>query len=442
MSRYDTQDIIYALATPWGQSGLAVIRISGEGCARTLAPFFSRPNALVGAPNATLVHGYLADEGGQTLDEVVIAVNTQGHGYTAEEALEISCHGSLAVIQAILALLGRIGMRSAEAGEFTFRAFLHGRLDLTQAEAVEELVGSVSQRSRSLSLQRLQGRLGRHIAELKERLITVLASVEVQLDYAEDEVDEFVFPHDDLASLIGDIANLCDTYQVGRLYKEGAKVVLAGSTNVGKSSLFNLLLKEERSIVSPFRGTTRDYIEADIEIGGIPIRLYDTAGLRESEDVVEQQGIVRTERLIGEADLIIYLVDSTDLGHIPTEDERTIVVYNKSDLVRPAEGNLAISAQSGEGVGALLSEIERHLKQSLPEPSDGDLIIEGERQWRLLESARAALQRAQALSGAAAVLDIIAVELGEALTSLGELTGQVRSDDILERIFSGFCVGK
>ncbi len=442
MSRYDTQDIIYALATPWGQSGLAVIRISGEGCARTLAPFFSRPNALVGAPNATLVHGYLADEGGQTLDEVVIAVNTQGHGYTAEEALEISCHGSLAVIQAILALLGRIGMRSAEAGEFTFRAFLHGRLDLTQAEAVEELVGSVSQRSRSLSLQRLQGRLGRHIEELKERLITVLASVEVQLDYAEDEVDEFVFPHDDLASLIGDIANLCDTYQVGRLYKEGAKVVLAGSTNVGKSSLFNLLLKEERSIVSPFRGTTRDYIEADIEIGGIPIRLYDTAGLRESEDVVEQQGIVRTERLIGEADLIIYLVDSTDLGHIPTEDERTIVVYNKSDLVRPAEGNLAISAQSGEGVGALLSEIERHLKQSLPEPSDGDLIIEGERQWRLLESARAALQRAQALSGAAAVLDIIAVELGEALTSLGELTGQVRSDDILERIFSGFCVGK
>lgn len=442
MSRYDTQDIIYALATPWGQSGLAVIRISGEGCARTLAPFFSRPNALVGAPNATLVHGYLADEGGQTLDEVVIAVNTQGHGYTAEEALEISCHGSLAVIQAILALLGRIGMRSAEAGEFTFRAFLHGRLDLTQAEAVEELVGSVSQRSRSLSLQRLQGRLGRHIEELKERLITVLASVEVQLDYAEDEVDEFVFPHDNLASLIGDIANLCDTYQVGRLYKEGAKVVLAGSTNVGKSSLFNLLLKEERSIVSPFRGTTRDYIEADIEIGGIPIRLYDTAGLRESEDVVEQQGIVRTERLIGEADLIIYLVDSTDLGHIPTEDERTIVVYNKSDLVRPAEGNLAISAQSGEGVGALLSEIERHLKQSLPEPSDGDLIIEGERQWRLLESARAALQRAQALSGAAAVLDIIAVELGEALTSLGELTGQVRSDDILERIFSGFCVGK
>ncbi|HPZ16034.1 MAG TPA: tRNA uridine-5-carboxymethylaminomethyl(34) synthesis GTPase MnmE [Sphaerochaeta sp.] len=442
MSRYDTQDIIYALATPWGRSGLAVIRISGEGCRASLSPFFSSPTALIEAKNATLVHGYLLDEGNARIDEVVLAINTRGHGYTMEEAIEISCHGSIAVIQAILSLLGRIGMRSAEAGEFTFRAFIHGRLDLTQAEAVEELISSVSQSSRSLSLSRLEGRLRERIDELKESLLTLLAAVEVQLDYSEDELDEFVFPRHALATLIESIGSLADTYQIGRLYKSGAKVVLAGSTNVGKSSLFNLLLKEERSIVSPYRGTTRDYIEADLEVGGIPIRLYDTAGLRESEDLVEQEGIVRTERLIGEADLIIYLVDSTDLGHIPAEDGRTLVVYNKSDLVRPAADTLAISAQSGEGVDRLLKAVEDRLKRSLPDIGEGNLVIEGERQWRLLEGAKGALVRALELSDSVDVLDVVAVELAEALTNLGELTGEVRSDDILDRIFSGFCVGK
>ncbi|MCK9546925.1 MAG: tRNA uridine-5-carboxymethylaminomethyl(34) synthesis GTPase MnmE [Sphaerochaeta sp.] len=442
MSRYDTQDIIYALATPWARSGLAVIRISGAGCKEALAPYFSRPAALLGAPNATMVHGSLIDEAAARIDEVVLAINTDGHGYTAEEAIEISCHGSLAVIQAILALLGRIGMRSAEAGEFTFRAFLHGRVDLTQAEAVEELVSSVSQRSRSLSLSRLEGKLRQRIDMLKDTLLTILAAVEVQLDYAEDELDEFVFPTQALTDLIASIGSLADTYQIGRLYKRGAKVVLAGSTNVGKSSLFNLLLKEERSIVSPYRGTTRDYIEADLEVGGIPIRLYDTAGLRESEDLVEQEGVVRSERLIGQADLVIHLVDSTDLGHIPEEDGRTIVVYNKSDLARIGGDKLAISAQSGEGVARLLEVVEAYLKRSIPEGGDEELVIEGERQWRLLGGAKGALLRALHLVQADAVLDVVAVELGEALSNLGELTGEVRSDDILERIFSGFCVGK
>ena len=312
----------------------------------------------------------------------------------------------------------------------------------SQAEAVEELVSSVSQRSRSLSLSRLEGRLRARLDELKDRLLTLLAAVEVQLDYSEDEVDEFVFPAASLSSLIASIQTLVDSYQVGRLYKQGARVVLAGQTNVGKSSLFNLLLKEERSIVSPYRGTTRDYIEADLEVGGIPIRLYDTAGLRESDDLVEREGIVRTERLIGEADLVIHLVDSTDLQDIPAEDERTIVVYNKSDLAPVGADKLAISAQSGEGVSRLLSAVEERLKRSLPAGGDEELVIEGERQWRLLEGAKNALLRAEELARDDGVLDVVAVELTEALGYLGELTGEVRSDDVLERIFSGFCVGK
>ena len=182
---------------------------------------------------------------------------------------------------------------------------------------------------------------------MKEQLLGIVAAVEVQLDYAEDELDEFVFPRLQLVDLIKQIKDLSGTYQIGRLYRTGARIVLAGSTNAGKSSLFNLLLKQERSIVSPVRGTTRDYIEADMDVHGIPIRLYDTAGLRESEDAIENEGIRRTERLIGQADLVVYLVDSTELGHVPEEDERTLVVYNKSDLVKPPKGRMASSQTRG-----------------------------------------------------------------------------------------------
>ncbi len=407
-----------------------------------LAPSFSRPKTLLNAENATLVHGYLNDEYGERIDEVVLAVHTPGHGYTSEEAVEISCHGSSAVIQSILSLLGRLGMRSAEPGEFTFRAFIHGRMDLTQAEAVEELISSVSQRSRSLSLSRLEGALRTKIESFTEQLLAIVATVEVQLDYAEDEIDDFAFPVEQLTKLIAEIEPLIASYQVGKLYKSGARVVLAGATNVGKSSLFNLLVKEERSIVSPYRGTTRDYIEADLEVGGIPIRLYDTAGLRESEDLVEREGIIRTERLIGDADLVIHLVDSTDIVAVPEENERTIVVYSKSDLVQLSEEKLAISAQSGAGVAELLDEVERRLKVNLPHGGEADLVIESERQHQSLIEAQEALERARELVAGDIALDVIAVELNEALELFGELSGAVKRDDILNEIFSSFCVGK
>lgn len=442
MNGYVTDDIIYALATAWAQSALAVIRVSGQGCRNLLSTRFSRPKALLEAANATLVHGYLCDENGSSIDEVVAAVYIDGHGYTKEESVEFTCHGSLAVIKGILALFNRLGMRSAEGGEFTFRAFLHGRLDLTQAEAVGELVSSQSQISRSLALGRLEGSLRGRIAAMKEQLLGIVAVVEVQLDYAEDELDEFVFPRSQLVDLINQIKDLSATYQIGRLYRVGARIVLAGSTNAGKSSLFNLLLKQERSIVSPVRGTTRDYIEADLDIQGIPIRLYDTAGLRESDDAIESEGIRRTERLIGQADLVIYLVDSTELGHVPQEDERTLVVYNKSDLVKPPKGRMAISAQTGEGVPDLLSEIVKRLADGSVSTGDEQVVIESERQHTLLENAVQALQRSLVLVDQDIPLDITAVELGEALQNLGELTGEVTPADILQKIFSGFCVGK
>ncbi len=442
MRRYETDDIIYALATPWAQSALALIRVSGEGCRKQLAACFSRPKALLEAENATLVHGYLQTPEKGRIDEVVLSIYTEGHGYTLEESVELTCHGSLSVIKEILQLFSQLGMRSAEGGEFTFRAFLHGRLDLTQAEAVQELVSSQSERSRSLALGRLEGSLKSRIGDLKQQLLTIMAAVEVQLDYAEDELDEFVFPRKALVSVSEALAMISSTYQVGRLYKMGARIVLAGSTNAGKSSLFNLLLKQERSIVSPVRGTTRDYIEADLSVEGIPIRLYDTAGLRESDDALETEGIRRTERLITQADLVVYLVDSTERDTIPQTDARTLVVYNKSDLVRPPNGTLAISAQTGEGISALLSEIAKRLTKGALHTGDDQLVIESERQYQLLKQAEQALKRALVLVDKDIPLDITAVELGEALDDLGQLTGEVTPADILETIFSGFCVGK
>jgi tRNA modification GTPase len=381
-------------------------------------------------------------ENGDPIDEVVAAVYTEGHGYTMEESVEFTCHGSLPGIAKMLALFKRIGLRPAQGGEFTFRAFLHGRMDLTQAEAVQELVAAQSPKSQALALSRLEGSLKDRISGVKEDLLTVMATVEVQLDYAEDEVDGFVFPLGQLQSIRDGLEKIASTYSVGRLYGKGARVVLAGATNAGKSSLFNLLLKQQRSIVSETQGTTRDYIEADCSIEGIPVRLYDTAGLRDSQDMIEAEGIRRTEQLIGQADLVVYLVDSTGTGHSVPADEKTLVVYNKRDLAKAPAGSLSISAQSGEGIAELAKAIAARLLAGTASTGDEQIVIESERQHELLVQAGEAVGRAIELAGEDVPLDIVAVELGEAMQSLGELTGEVTPADILQKIFSGFCVGK
>ncbi|MFA7560317.1 MAG: tRNA uridine-5-carboxymethylaminomethyl(34) synthesis GTPase MnmE [Sphaerochaeta sp.] len=442
MSRYNPDDTIYALATAWGSAALAIIRISGSGCHAALAPYFSNSEALHNPVNGTLAHGYIHDQAGRRIDEVVLAINTAGHGYTLEEAIEITCHGSITVISELLAFLGSIGLRAAEPGEFTFRAFLKGRMDLTQAEAVHELVEAQSPVTRAQALSRLEGGLKAKLEGMKNTLLALLAPVELQLDYSEDEIDEFVFPMALLEELLLDLRHLLQSYAVGTLYKSGARIVLAGATNVGKSSLFNLLLKEERSIVSSIRGTTRDYIEADLILEGIPIRLYDTAGLRESSDEIEKEGIRRSEHLIGEADLVIHLLDSTLNDEVPPTGERIIVVYNKADLHQPPTGALGISATTGEGVSSLLSEITTRLKAGIPELDESHIVIQSKRQVAALEAAEAALLGVKEDVAAHLPLDIIAVALNEALHHLGLLTGEVTPNDILESIFSTFCVGK
>ena len=271
-----------------------------------------------------------------------------GHGYTSEEAFEVICHGSIAVISRLSGLLEDIGFRKAEKGEFTYRAFLHGRMDLTEAEAVEEIVSSRSDRARADALSRLSGSLRAAAGEIRETLLDILASLEVQLDYGEDEIPEdWEFPEEEIGQVIVRLESIASTFSSSRLYSHGALVVLAGRANAGKSSLYNALLKEDRSIVSPEEGTTRDYIETDAMIEGIPVRLVDTAGLREAGGAVEAEGIRRTEGMMRDADLIVYVLDGDeDDAAVP---DGALIVRSKRDLTGIGEG-LSFSSVTGEGL--------------------------------------------------------------------------------------------
>ena len=440
MTSYNVDEPIYALATAYAPSALAVIRLSGRNTIEMLSHAFSSPSRLKKAASKTLVHGYILDEGDVRIDEVVLAVYREGSGYTGEEAVEISCHGSLVVLRRLFTRLEQLGFKRAEKGEFTFRAFMHGRMDLTQAEAVEEIIHSKSEISQEKALDRLSGKLRDSLAAVKTRLVDILASLEVQLDYAEDEIiDEWEFPEAEVSSIISSLKALSSTYGASRIYREGAKVVLAGAANAGKSSLFNLLVKEDRAIVSPVPGTTRDFIETWIDLDGIPVRLFDTAGLRSSDDMVESEGIRRSEALMDDADLIIYLVDPDD-ALLPEniDSDRTLVVYSKRDKRRMAD-DLSISSVTGEGVSELIDEVKERLMGLSPQ-EEGGLSIDSERQYSYLLSCIDALESAERSKDAP--VDIMAMFFQSALESLGYITGEVTTEDLLDTLFSKFCLGK
>jgi tRNA modification GTPase len=406
------------------------------------------------ARSYSLLHGFIINpENGEALDDVLVSVFRPPSGYTGEEAFEIYCHGSLPGIRGILRLLAGLGFRQAQPGEFTFRAFYRGRMDLTRAEAVQEIVSSQTEKAHSLALHRLAGAVAEKIDEAKNLLAGALAGVEIRLDYPEEDAPD---SHDEKAAVLRAVSRseeilgrLLATYAEGRLYQEGCRVALAGRTNAGKSSLFNYFLKEDRSIVSENPGTTRDYIDALIPVGGIPVKLYDTAGLRDSLDPVESEGVRRSRLILEEADLVIYLIDASDSFRMEKEDEETIqalgnrciTVWNKIDLASGAAkaGGLCISARTGDGIPQLLKEIERKL---LPVQSAGEeAVIDSLRQKELLEQSLAALRRFRSRAGKYP-LDIVAEDLREASGALGEITGEVTIEERLAVMFSRFCVGK
>ncbi|MDR3146717.1 MAG: tRNA uridine-5-carboxymethylaminomethyl(34) synthesis GTPase MnmE [Treponema sp.] len=482
---------IAAPATPVAESALALIRVSGKGAIEMAASVFSRPRALREAPGHTVVHGWMLkpspdrkDHAGEAerIDEVLVSVYRAPRSYTGEDGLDISCHGGIAAAKAVLAALRGAGFRDGLPGEFTFRAFMNGKLDLTRAESVMELVSAKTDQGRERAVGRLSGVLEAEIAGIKSLLVRVLAGLELLLDYPEDETgfgpgegapagQETAGPLPDRSAAeeaLGRLRALAAGYRRERLYQDGALVVIAGRPNSGKSSLFNLLVNEDRSIVTDVPGTTRDWIEAWISLEGIPIRLVDTAGLRDSADPVEQLGVARSRELIGEADLTLYLIDGT-LGITPEDraflESRTLragsapilCVWNKADVTRfsgpppPGGEPPELSAKTGAGLPALNSAIAAILEAACPgtDAAGGSGYagragagIGTARQKEGIDAALAALTEALSLADQGMPPDLIAPLVREGINALGEITGEVSTADILETMFSRFCVGK
>ena len=467
-SRYQTDDLIVALATPRGRGALAVIRTSGPGSIDAVAGVFSRRRVLAASEGNRIHHGWLMD-GDQKIDEILAAVFRAPAGYTGQDAVEISCHGGPAVVDRIMDVLRCAGFRDAGPGEFTFRAFSSGKMDLTRAEAVKEIIDARTDRARALAASRLSGSIESVIDKAKETVRLQAAVAALALDYPEDEAEEVPFDVEAVAAAADSIRSLTETWRTGRLYRDGLRVALAGPANAGKSSLFNLFLREERSIVTEVPGTTRDWVEAWLNLDGIPLLLADTAGLRKTtDDAIEAEGIRRTRSLIAGSDLVIAVADGTlgaraaarleaeelsvlDDGTGPaagdTPAERLVRVWNKADLAPDAPtGWIPVSAATGAGFPELEAAIRDRAFQGGSPPEGDAPVIDSERQKNLLRQAAAAMDRfvdggREAESGAVPV-DLLAEDLRDALDALGELTGEVSRADVLETLFSEFCVGK
>ena len=455
-SQYAPEEPISSIATALAPAALGIVRVSGTGCIELVSKVFSRPKALLEAPGNTLVYGWIVDQG-QKIDEVMLSVYRAPKSFTGEDMVEISCHGGPAVVTAIQNLMLKSGFRQANRGEYTFRAYINGKTDLTKAEAVKEIIDSHTDTSRSYAAGRLAGSLFAEIDSIKKLIIDTLASIEVEIEYPEDEETiADTFDRKNIEIAIKRLQSLVDSWQGEKLYQDGARVVLAGRTNAGKSSLFNAILKEERAIVSDIEGTTRDWLESWASINGIPVRLFDTAGLRETSDQIEAQGVEISRNLVHDADVVLYLVDSQqglikeDRDFIEHCTEPLIIVETKIDKDGENRENIEIkesfsvckiSSKTGEGIAELFNQISAILTAGLS----------SERQQAGLGSARQKESVAEALESVKHALvsaddnytlDAVVQDLEDAIDSLGEVTGDVTPDDVLGSIFANFCVGK
>jgi len=469
-SQYQS-DTIIALATPSGIGAIGVIRLSGPDAISLVNQVFGGKD-LSKQHSHTIHFGTIKDEK-QVLDEVLVSIFIGPRSYTRENVVEISTHGSAFIIESILKLLIRKGARPANPGEFTLRAFLNGQLDLSQAEAVADLIASNSQASHQVAMQQMRGGFSSELQHLRDQLIHFASMIELELDFGEEDV-EFA-NRNDLKGLIYQIQRilhrLIQSFEQGNVMKNGVPVVIAGKPNVGKSTLLNALLNEERAIVSEIAGTTRDTVEDHMIIGGINFRFIDTAGIRDTEDIIEAKGVERTHEKIKQAKLIIYLVDpeqeveeiQAQLYYLEHLEIPYLSLVNKQDLIdheftkqldsgmrnsdsenrksgNQKTGLLFISARKKEGIDALKQEILR--KVNLHSINTDDVLVSNIRHLEALQKTEESLNRVLQNIDQPITSDFLASDIKQALYYLGEITGQVTTDDLLKTIFSKFCIGK
>lgn len=458
MKEFDT---IAAIATSIGEGGISIIRVSGDKSIDIVDSIFIGKNnrKLHDFKSYTMRYGHVIDKNGSKLDEVIISYMKGPKSFTAEDTIEINCHGGVVGTNRILQEIIRAGARTAEPGEFTKRAFLNGRIDLSQAEAVIDIIRAKTELSMKSALLQSEGSISREIKTIRNKLLSVIASIEVTVDYPEEDIEEVTagMVNYDVASIISEIDKLLSTADEGKILREGLSTVIVGKPNVGKSSLLNALVKEKRAIVTDVPGTTRDAIEEYISIEGIPVKIVDTAGIRETEDIVEKIGVQTSKEKIDEADLVILMLDSSmklsqeDIEIIEyIKEKKYIVLLNKSDLGGKIEKSdlkglkskyiTNISAKTGEG----LNLVKEHIKDLF---FNGEIKTEGvfvtnNRHKQALIRAKENLESSlNALENTFAI-DLASIDIRNAWMNLGEITGEALEEDIIHKIFSEFCLGK
>ena len=459
-------EIICAISTPPGMGAIAVIRLSGEGSIVLTDRVFTSPSGRnLTEASANTVHFGQIHAGEELLDEVLVTIFHAPHSFTGEESVEISCHGSVYIQQRLMELLLSEGARLAQAGEFTRRAFRNGKFDLSQAEAVADLIASSSRASHRVAMNQMRGGFARKLALLRDKLLQFVSLIELELDFSEEDV-EFANReklHELTDEIEEEIQTLVDSFRLGNAIKSGIPVAIIGETNAGKSTLLNLLLNEEKAIVSDIHGTTRDVIEDTVNMGGVTFRFIDTAGIRQTTDAIETLGIERTFRKIEQAAIVLWMIDMTTphtqiealaASILPTlQDKQVILLFNKVDLVsEDVRVDFDTLFPELDSLRLFISAKQRHHTNQLQEllveaaaiPSigEGDVIVTNLRHYASLNSALEAIRRVKEGLEIGITHDFLSQDIRECMFYLGEITGQISTDEILGNIFSKFCIGK
>ena len=458
---HDYEEPIVAIATAPGEGAIGIVRLSGEGVIDLVNGIFKplRSQILNQEDDKRLVYGHIVDQV-TTIDEVMVAPMYGPKTYTREDMVEIQCHGGMVPLRSIVSLLLKKGVRMAEPGEFTKRAFLNGRLDLAQAESVMDLISAKTPDGFHIAYNQLEGQLSKRVEVIREELVSVMAHLEVSIDYPEEDIEEITYPEvlKRFESIQSGIDKLLAGSESGRILREGLSTVIVGKPNVGKSSLLNALLKEARAIVTDIPGTTRDVIEEYIQIKGVALKLVDTAGIRETDDLIEQMGVERSKQFFNKADLVIFVLsadqklsdeDREIMGYL--KNKKAITIINKTDLdmvleidaVREALGHQPIVQTS-----VLMDEGIEVLEEMIVEMVYGGVkhqelaMVSNVRHVAALEKAETAIKDAIRVTEAGMPYDFIEVDVKNVYTYLGEITGESIEEDLMNKIFSNFCLGK
>lgn len=454
-------DTIAAIATSLGEGGIAIVRVSGDKALQIVSRIFKGRNGrtIDDIKTYTMRYGYIIDENNEHIDEVIVSFMKGPRSFTAEDTIEINCHGGVVATNKILEQVIKNGARLADPGEFTKRAFLNGRIDLSQAEAVIDIIRSKTDLSMKSALMQSEGGVSKEIRRLRETLLSTIAHIEATVDYPEDDLEEVTadMAVKQLLEIKDEIGELIETSEEGKILREGLSTVIVGKPNVGKSSLLNALTKENRAIVTDVPGTTRDVIEEYINISGVPIKIIDTAGIRETEDVVEKIGVERSKEKINEADLVLLMLDSSReldeedkeiISHI--KDKKYIVLLNKSDLdVKINKDDLKelnskyminISVKTGEGINEVKTTIKELFFKG--EINANNIIITNTRHKEALFRAKESIVSAIDVLNNTFAIDLASIDIRNAWSYLGEITGDSLEENIIDKIFKEFCLGK